>query len=230
MPDDDDDDDDDDDMPEQSLDAQLEKPRQFLPAVQTIMGGPWLFTSCELRAAGVDVVVAIWHANVTLARSSAGGMGIPWENNGTMAACTGVHCAGKSVVTISAGNVEMCGAWGGAAVRCIDESRVRMKQSSIHANMAGLMLDDGSSVRVDACTWKDNQFGHLFLGGNGSHSALKLTANKFWEGAEELQSEMWGCQTRPGHLGERSFGVLMHERVYVYDDDDDDEACPICIL
>jgi hypothetical protein len=191
------------------LDAQMEDSTLRYPhSVFTILGGPWVFTSCELRAAGADVLMAGLRANVTLVKSAAGGMGLPWEHNSTMAACSGVHLSDASVCTLSASTVEMCGAWGGAAIRCIDETKMRMKHTSILSSFVGMILNDAPSVRSDACMWKDNQVGHMLMADNATYAALKLASNQFWEGSGELQGEMWASQVRPGHLGQCCMPVL----------------------
>ena len=62
-------------------------------ALFAIMGGPWLFGNCELRAASADVLACCSVACVNLSSCRVGGMGQHNVSNGTMLAVGGVSPA-----------------------------------------------------------------------------------------------------------------------------------------
>jgi len=63
-----------------------------------IMGGPWRFMDCELRAAAADVLACFGVARVNASACVIGGMGRYDISNGTMLAIGGVHSADTSSV------------------------------------------------------------------------------------------------------------------------------------
>jgi hypothetical protein len=67
-------------------------------ALFAIMGGPWNYVGCELRAAAADVLACFSVARVVAERCLIGGMGCYNASNGTMLAVGGVHAADTSAV------------------------------------------------------------------------------------------------------------------------------------
>jgi len=92
-------------FPEDDPDAQMPH------ALFIVMGGPWKIGACELRAASADVFVVVHVADVTLVKCQIGGMGKVQQLNGTMSACTGVHCGNEGRCEILDSTIEMCGNW-----------------------------------------------------------------------------------------------------------------------
>jgi hypothetical protein len=69
-------------------------------ALFAIMGGPWNFVKCELRAAAADVLACYSVASIDVEACGIGGMGSYDTNNGSMLAVGGVHCADVGAVSL----------------------------------------------------------------------------------------------------------------------------------
>ena len=184
-------------------DYESEKHSEEQPhAVMTLMGGPWDFAACELRAASADVLCIARTAHVRINQCSIGGMGPPWMQNGTMSAFTGVDCLDLSRVCLSASTVEMCGIWGGGAVRASDRACVSLKDCSVLSSLVGVCMCDEPEVRLEGCTFRDNQMSHLHSLSSLSYQVqLYLVDCKFWQGEGEQQGPQWHQDSRPGTFG-----------------------------
>jgi hypothetical protein len=176
-------------------------------AVMTLISGPWDFAACELRAASADVLCFARTSQARITRCSIGGMGPPWMQNGTMSAVTGVDCLDWSRVSLSASAVEMCGLWGGGALRASDKAVVALKGCSVLSSMVGVCVCDESETRIEGCTFRDNQMSHLHsLSSLSFQVELYLVDCQFWEGEGEEQGRQWHQDSRPG-----TFGVLFRK-------------------
>jgi hypothetical protein len=177
-------------------------------AVFSIMGGPWIYTACEVRAASADAIVTLDQANTTFEHCQVGGMGQPWLLNGTMGAVNGIHGGGNSWTRISSCTIEFCGIWGGTALRFIEDATCILHNSSLKSSMLGLGLNDGSRVQVVLCLFRDNQFANLVALQNSSGVHLELSNNRIHEGKEYMQGCCWAGSARPGTLIEKDNKII----------------------
>ena len=172
-------------------------------AVFSILGGPWVFDLCEVRAASADALVTLDQAEVSMSHCQVGGMGLPWTLNGTMGAVNGLSADGNSCIRVDCCTFEFCGCWGGCALRFVGESTSTLLNSTIKSSMLGLGMNGGCKVKVSLCLFRDNHFAHLMALENASHSHLELLNCKLHEGREYKQGCMWAGELRPGNLDER---------------------------
>jgi hypothetical protein len=177
-------------------------------AVFSILGGPWSYINCEVRAASADAIVTLDQANTTFEHCQVGGMGQPWVMNGTMGAVNGIHAGGNSWARIRSCTFEFCGIWGGNALRFIEDSTCMLHNSTVKSCMFGMGLNDGSRVKVALCLFRDNQFANLVALQNSSGVYLELSNNRIHEGKEYMQGCTWAGSARPGTLIEKDNKVI----------------------
>jgi hypothetical protein len=172
-------------------------------SVFSILGGPWSFRACEVRAASAEAIIALDQANVSLVNCQVGGMGLPWTLNGTMSAANGLVADGDSWTSMNCCTVEFCGSWGGSALRIVGEASSSIHNCTIRSSMYGLGINDGCKVKVSLCLFRDNHFAHLIALDNASYSYLQLVKSKVHEGRGYKQGCIWADEDRPGRFDER---------------------------
>jgi len=118
-----------------------------------VRGDPWLFDSCQLRAAGAYSVMCAKNSRVTLRRCGVGGMG-----GGPRRAISSVIVMDSSWCLIQHCQVEDTDSTH-PGVRLIENGHGRLDSCILQRNGYGVAVDNNAKVSISACTLHDNQHG-----------------------------------------------------------------------
>ena len=122
-----------------------------------VRGDPWLFDSCQLRAAGAYSVMCAKNSRVTLRRCGVGGMG-----GGPRRAISSVIVMDSSWCLIQQCQVEDTDSTH-PGVRLIENGHARLDNCILQRNGYGVAVDNNAKVSISACILRDNHHGNLPL-------------------------------------------------------------------
>eukprot|EP00802_Teleaulax_amphioxeia_P013828 Tamp_13882.p1 GENE.Tamp_13882~~Tamp_13882.p1 ORF type:complete len:511 (-),score=91.76 Tamp_13882:72-1604(-) len=171
-------------------------------ALCEIMGGPWRFEECHLRAAAADVLACFSVANADVTACVLGGMGPYDADNGTMLAVGGVVCDDDSVVCLRESAVEYCGQHCASAVEAREHARLLLNASTLRYNLVGGKVDDGGVLEIRRSYLLHNYLCQMIVGDNAEDARIVCIDTHIEEGPERGQSPLWlhTDNARPGTL------------------------------
>ena len=154
-----------------------------------VRGDPWLFDSCQLRAAGAYSVMCAKDARATLRRCGVGGMG-----GGPRRAICAVIVMDSSWCLIQHCQVEDTD-YTHPGVRLIENGHGRLENSILQRNGYGVAVDNNAKMVIFACTLRDNNHAAFMAGWEAGNAEMEVRQCTVY-------GRVWHTIDRPGSLSE----------------------------